>query len=125
MTAGCRRRSFPRRACSTPSSLPSRSRSPYFPRGEITELVGAHGIFKSTVAIGACLSVATGRTWGGAPVEQGPAVFITMEDGERTLAMRVQAWLDGVPAGQERADAEETSGGGSCTSPANSPSPSP
>lgn len=80
---------------------------PYFPRGEITELVGAHGIFKSTVAIGACFSVATGRTWGGAPVEQGPAVFITMEDGERTLAMRAKAWLDGIPAGQERAEAED------------------
>jgi hypothetical protein len=79
---------------------------PYFPKAEVTELVGAHGIFKSTAAIGACLSVATGRPWGGALVAPGRAVFITMEDGERTLACRVRAWLDGVPAGQERSDAE-------------------
>ncbi len=37
---------------------------PYFPRAEVTELVGAHGIFKSTAALGACLSVACGRGWG-------------------------------------------------------------
>jgi hypothetical protein len=79
---------------------------PYWPRGELVELNGAHGIFKSTIALGACLSVATGRTWGGARVKQGRAVFATMEDAERTLARRVRAWLDGVPAGQERGDAE-------------------
>lgn len=79
---------------------------PYFPRAEVTELVGAHGIFKSTAALGACLSVATGRAWGGARVTQGFAVFVTMEDGERTIAHRVRAWLEGVPAGQDRADAE-------------------
>lgn len=79
---------------------------PYFPRAEVTELVGAHGIFKSTVALGACCAVATGRRWGGAPTTKGRAVFITMEDGERTVAHRVRAWLEGVPAGQEQADAE-------------------
>lgn len=79
---------------------------PYFPRSEITELVGAHGIFKSTAALGACLAVATGRDWGGAPVMQGRSVFITMEDGERTLAWRLRSWLESVPAGQERSEAE-------------------
>lgn len=79
---------------------------PYFPMAEVTELVGAHGIFKSTAALGACCAVATGRRWGGAPTTKGRACFITMEDGERTIAHRVRAWLDGVPAGKERADAE-------------------
>lgn len=79
---------------------------PYFPMAEVTELVGAHGIFKSTAALAACCAVATGRRWGGAPTTKGRAVFVTMEDGERTIAHRVRAWLEGVPAGQERADAE-------------------
>jgi hypothetical protein len=80
--------------------------NPYFPHAELTELTGAHGIFKSTAALAACLSVATGRPWGGEPVTKGRAVFITMEDGERTIAHRVLAWLDGVPAGLERDAAE-------------------
>jgi RecA-family ATPase len=79
---------------------------PYFPRVEITELVGAHGIFKSTAALAACLSVAAGRSWGGVPTSRGRAVFITMEDNERTIAWRVRAWLEGIPAGKERSDAE-------------------
>jgi RecA/RadA recombinase len=79
---------------------------PYFPRGEVTELVGAHGLFKSTLALGACLSVSSGRSWGGATVAQGKTVFVTMEDAERTLSRRVKAWLDGLPPGRERSDAE-------------------
>lgn len=79
---------------------------PYLPRAEVTELVGAHGIFKSTAALGACLSVATGRAWGGARVTKGFAIFITMEDGERTIAHRTRAWLEGVTAGKDRAGAE-------------------
>jgi hypothetical protein len=53
---------------------------PHFPRGEVAEVVGAHGLYKSTAVLGACLSVASGRSWGGAIVTQGGAVFITMED---------------------------------------------
>lgn len=79
---------------------------PYFPRGEVAELVGAHGIFKSTAALAACLSVAAGRCWGPGVVAQGRAAFLTMEDSERTLARRVRAWLDGVPVGASRAAAE-------------------
>lgn len=78
---------------------------PYLPRSEVTELVGAHGIFKSTAALAACLSVATGRPWGGARVSKGFAVFITLEDAERTLAHRTRAWLESVPDGHERSDA--------------------
>jgi hypothetical protein len=69
---------------------------PFFPRGEVTEIVGAHGVFKSTLALDACLSVATGRPWGGVPVEKGRSAFITLEDSMFTLARRVKAWLDGV-----------------------------
>ncbi len=79
---------------------------PYLPMAEVTELVGAHGIFKSTAALAACCAVATGRRWGGAPTTKGRACFITMEDGERTVAHRVRAWLEGVPVGKERSDAE-------------------
>jgi hypothetical protein len=74
---------------------------PFFPRGELTEIVGAHGVFKSTLALDACLSVATGRPWSVVPVEKGRAVFITLEDSAFTLARRVKAWLDGV---HERAE---------------------
>jgi len=75
---------------------------PIAPRGEIAEWTGAHGIFKSTIALAACLSVASGRRFGGLPVFRGRAVFITAEDGERTVAHRVRAWLEGVPVGEER-----------------------
>lgn len=79
---------------------------PYLPRSEVTELVGAHGIFKSTAALAACLSVASGRCWGPGRTSQGRACFVTMEDSERTLARRIRAWLDGVPAGRDRDLAE-------------------
>ena len=60
---------------------------PIAPRGEIAEWTGAHGIFKSTIALAACLSVSSGRRFGGLPVVPGRAVFITAEDGERGCEM--------------------------------------
>lgn len=79
---------------------------PYLPKAEVTELAGAHGIFKSTAALAACLCVASGRSWGPGRTSQGRACFVTMEDSERTLSRRIRAWLDGVPAGLDRTDAE-------------------
>jgi hypothetical protein len=75
---------------------------PICPRREVLEWTGAHGIYKSTLALAACLSVATGRRFGGLPAHQGPAVFITAEDAERTVAFRTRAWLESVPVGSER-----------------------
>ena len=78
---------------------------PYFPRGELTEIVGAHGVFKSTIALGACLAVATGRAWGGVPTAAGRTVFISLEDSEHTLARRLKAWLEGIEDRDERLSA--------------------
>jgi RecA-family ATPase len=75
---------------------------PISPLRELLEWVGAHGIFKSTLALAACLCVVTGRRYGGMPVRKGKAVFITAEDSERTIAFRVRAWLESVPVGPER-----------------------
>lgn len=69
---------------------------PFFPCGELTEIVGAHGNFKSTIALDACLAVASGRPWGGVATRQGRSVFITLEDSADTLARRVRAWMDGI-----------------------------
>lgn len=80
---------------------------PYFPRGEVCEISGAHGIYKSTACLNACLCVATGRSWGGARTVRGRSAFISMEDSERTLQVRMKAWLDGVPEGSERDEAEQ------------------
>lgn len=78
---------------------------PIAPRLEVLEWVGRHGIFKSTLAVAAALSVASGRRFGGLPVTRGKAVFITAEDSERTIAFRVRAWLESVPIGEERRSA--------------------
>ena len=78
---------------------------PLAPRGELLEWVGKHGIFKSTLAAAACLSVVTGRRFAGFPTTKGKAVFVTAEDSERTVALRVRAWLESIPVGSERAAA--------------------
>jgi hypothetical protein len=78
---------------------------PFLPRGEVTEIVGQHATFKSTIALDACLAVATGRPWGGFPTAQGRAVFITLEDSAETLARRTRAWTRGLD-GWERECAE-------------------
>ena len=78
----------------------------FFPRGELTEIVGAHGVFKSTIALDACLSIATGTPWCNVPVQQGRAVFITLEDSADTLARRVKAWFLGFDTQAELEAAE-------------------
>jgi hypothetical protein len=79
--------------------------NPIAPRGEVVEWTGKHAIFKSTLALAACLSVATGRRLGPMPALKGKAVFITAEDDERTVALRVGAWLEAIPIGEARAEA--------------------
>jgi hypothetical protein len=69
---------------------------PFFPCGELIEIVGAHGAYKSTIALDACLAIASGRPWGGVATKQGRSVFITLEDSAETLARRVRAWFDGI-----------------------------
>ena len=69
--------------------------APYLPKGELIEIHGPHGQFKSTIMLYACLSVATGEPWGGVPVKQGKAVFISLEDSSATLARRVKCWVEG------------------------------
>jgi RecA-family ATPase len=87
---------------------------PFFPSGELIEIVGAHGAFKSTIALDACLSIATGRPWGGHATVKGRTAFITLEDSVDTLARRVRAWLDGVHQNAEigRAVSDETAAEG-------------
>jgi hypothetical protein len=80
---------------------------PYVPRGEVTEIVGPHGAYKSTIALDLALAVSSGRPWGGAAVARGRAVFITLEDREDVIALRVKAYLAGIDAGQERSAAEK------------------
>lgn len=74
---------------------------PYVPSGELTELVGAHGHLKSTIALDLCASVATGRKWGGGPTVKGRAAFITLEDSLGTLQERALAWLSGIQGAAE------------------------
>ena len=93
--------------------------APFFPRSELTEIVGAHGSLKSTIALDACLSVATGRPWGGVPVEQGRAAFITLEDSRFTLARRIKAWLDGVHRNADVGRAAEEESAAECAVRAN------
>lgn len=72
--------------------------APYLPRREVVEIHGAHGQFKSTLMLGACLSVATGERWGICDqVSQGTAAFISMEDRESTLQRRVRSYLKNPP----------------------------
>jgi RecA-family ATPase len=79
---------------------------PFFPCGELTEIVGAHGNLKSTIALDACLAVASGRPWGGVATQQGRSAFITLEDSASTLARRTRAWLRGVYEPSDLAVAE-------------------
>jgi hypothetical protein len=72
--------------------------NPYLPKREVVELHGAHGQFKSWLALAACLSVATGEAWGACDeVQKGTAAFISLEDRTSTLQRRVQSWIAGVP----------------------------
>jgi len=80
--------------------------NPYAPRGEVIEVSGPHGHQKSTVTLALTLSVATGRPWGGVPVTQGRAAFVTLEDTEAVLQARILAFVAGIEDPEERRQAE-------------------
>jgi RecA-family ATPase len=77
------------------------------PRKVGTIFCGAHGVGKSSDALGQELAVATGRPHWGMPVTQGRAIFISCEDPRRVIKARIQAWLKDVPdAERPRAEAD-------------------
>lgn len=78
---------------------------PILPRGEVIEVNGGHGRLKSTLVLGWALSVASGRDWGPYGVTEGKACFVSMEDRERVIRARVQAWIVGLPSQAERQEA--------------------
>jgi RecA-family ATPase len=54
----------------------------------------------------AALCIATGEKWGGREVTRGRAIFISLEDQKRTLALRIRAWLAGRSEGRSEAEVE-------------------
>lgn len=81
----------------------------WVPRSEVTQMFGGHGLFKSTIALGQCCCVATGRPWGEAKTTIGKACFITLEDRIPLIRRRIRAWLEGVPEA-EREEAKQLIG---------------
>lgn len=79
---------------------------PYAPRREVIEVGGPHSRHKSTVMLNLALAIATGRPWGGVPVVKGRSTFITLEDTEAVLQVRVLAYLAGIEDEEERRQAE-------------------
>lgn len=64
----------------------------YAPRGVVT-LLGAHGgVGKSTIALMLAVAVVTGRPLFGVDTEQGPVLFVSLEDAATTVRHRL-AWI--------------------------------
>lgn len=61
------------------------------PASSMTTLYGAPGAAKSFWALDAACSIATGHTFHGAPVKQGPVVYC-LGEGIRSLHYRIEAW---------------------------------
>jgi AAA domain len=71
---------------------------PIIPLAAVTELSGAHGISKSTLALDVCLHVACGHEWAGLRTRAGRVVFISREDARNDILRRVQMWLAPIDA---------------------------
>lgn len=79
---------------------------PLLPKGVLTEFSGAHGISKSTLALGMALAVAAGHPWCGLPTTQGKVVFASREDARDEILRRAQAWIAST-APSDRAEVEQ------------------
>lgn len=79
---------------------------PLLPKGVLTEFSGAHGISKSTLALGMVVAVATGRSWSGLPTTGGKVVFASREDAHEEILRRVQAWIASI-APSDRPEVEQ------------------
>jgi RecA-family ATPase len=81
---------------SNPAPPPRWAWDGYLPRG-VVSMLGAHGgTGKSTVALMLALCADLGRPLFGVPVEQGPALFVSLEDSENVVRHRLagicKAW---------------------------------
>jgi hypothetical protein len=64
--------------------------APLLPAGHVT-LLGAHGgAGKSIVALTVAAHVACGQSWAGFPVQQGAALYVSLEDGGALVADRLR-----------------------------------
>lgn len=63
-----------------------------YPTGSLVVLYGPSGHYKSFLALDWSLHIATGQSWQGLQVQQGPVIYIAAE-GRGGLAQRVDAWL--------------------------------
>ena len=64
--------------------------APLLPRGFVSLIGGHGGTGKSYLALVICVHVATGRPWAGFAVEQGPALFVSLEDRSELMRLRVR-----------------------------------
>lgn len=67
----------------------------WIPRGVVTGLAGPPGVAKSTLALQLCMLHCLGRSFAGADIARGPAMFITVEDDANELWRRVDRLRDG------------------------------
>lgn len=72
-----------------PSPAPEFAWDGYLPRG-VVSMLGAHGgVGKSTVTLMLAVCVALGRFMFGVRTEEGPAIFVSLEDGARIIRWRL------------------------------------
>ncbi|SEN09964.1 RecA-family ATPase [Luteibacter sp. UNCMF331Sha3.1] len=79
---------------------------PLIPRRVVTLLGGHGGLGKTMLALVICAHVAAGRGWGPFAIEQGRAVFVSLEDDAPIILFRLRAIIDeySLPADEVRAN---------------------
>lgn len=68
--------------------------SPWIPRRHVTLFGGHGGIGKSSLALAICAHVACGRPFAGMPVEQSKALFVSLEDEEMIVRLRLRRIIE-------------------------------